>query len=109
MFASLTLALTLACALVPVIACIAAGSVVAAGPRRWPGADMLVGFGLLTGALSVLAVTTRIPLSWLMSGLAMLTAAAVLMQRQFRFGRSTWIALALVSPLLVRAAGHQPA
>jgi hypothetical protein len=70
---------------------------------------MLVGFGLLTGALTVLAVATRIPLSWLMAGLGILSAIALLMRRQFPGGRSTWIALALVSPILVKAAGHDPA
>jgi len=70
---------------------------------------MLVGFGLLTGALAILAVTTRIPLSWLMAGLAILSVIAVLMRRQFPGGRSTWIALALVSPILFKAAGQEPA
>lgn len=70
---------------------------------------MLVGFGLLTGALAVLAVTTRIPLSWLMAGLVVLSVSALLMRRQFPGGRSTWIALALVSPILLSAAGHEPA
>jgi hypothetical protein len=40
-------AFNLACALVPILVCVAAGSVI--GNRfRWPGADMLVGFGLFT-------------------------------------------------------------
>ena len=60
---------------------------------------MLAGFGLLTGALAVLAVTTRIPLSWLMAGLVILSVSALLIRRQFPGGRSTWIALALVSPI----------
>src|SRR6202521_145523 len=70
MFGDPIAALALACTLVAIVACIAAGSVIAAGPSRWPGADMLVGFGLLTGAAAILAVTTRVPLSWLMVGLA---------------------------------------
>jgi hypothetical protein len=102
-------ALTLACALVPIIACVAAGSLIAPSPSRWPGADMLVGFGLLTGAAAILAVTTRLPLSWLMVGLAVLAVIALSMRRQLPGGRSTWIALALVSPILVKAAGHEPA
>jgi hypothetical protein len=99
----------LLCALIPIGACIAAGAAVRRGRSGWPGADMLVGFGLLTGALAVLAVITRIPLSWLMAGLALLSAIALLMRRQFPGGRSTWVALALVSPILVGAAGHDPA
>jgi hypothetical protein len=98
--------LALVCSLVPIVA--AAGSVIAPGPSRWPGADMLVGFGLLTGATAILAVTTRLPLSWLMMGLVVFPVIA-LMQRQFAGGRSTWIALALVLPILVKAAGQEPA
>src|SRR5438309_3259629 len=102
------LASALACALVPIIVCVAAGSAI--GDRfRWPGADMLVGFGLLTGALIVLAVTTRVPLSWLMAGLGILSMVALLVLRQFPGGSSTWIALILVSPIFVSAAGHDPA
>ena len=70
---------------------------------------MLVGFGLLTGALAILAVTTRIPLSWLMAGLGILSVIALLIRRQLPGGSPTWIALALVSPVLVSAAGHDPA
>src|SRR3974390_2140000 len=103
MLGNLDLALALACALVPVVTWIVAGSAVAPGPRRWPGADMLVGFGLLTGALTVFAVTTRIPLSWLMIGLVAASVIAVLIQRQSHFGRSTWMALALISPILIRS------
>ena len=101
--------LALLCALIPVGACIAAGAAVRRGRSGWPGADMLVGFGLLTGALIVLAVATRLPLSWLMAGLAALSAIAALMRRQFPGGRSTWIALALLSPIAVSAAGQNPA
>jgi hypothetical protein len=99
----------LACTLIPMVACIVAGSAVRRGRLGWPGADMLVGFGLLTGALSILAVTTRIPLSWLMAGLGTLSVIALLIRRQFPGGSPTWIALALVSPILVSAAGHDPA
>jgi hypothetical protein len=70
---------------------------------------MLVGFGLVSGALSILAVTTRIPLSWLMISLATVLMTAPLMRRQWPGGRSTWIALALVSPILVGAAGTKAA
>jgi hypothetical protein len=95
-------------ALVPIVICIAAGSVVGRG-RRWSGADMLVGFGLLSSALTILAVTTRVPLSWLMASLAILSLIALLMRRQCPGGSSTWIALALVSPILVGAAGSEAA
>jgi hypothetical protein len=104
-----TLALTLVCVLVPVLACIVVGSLVGRGARRWPGADMLVGFGLLASALSILAVTTRLPLTWLMAGLAVLCATASALRRPFPGGPSTWIALALICPILVVAAGHPPA
>ena len=70
---------------------------------------MLVGFGLLAGALTILAVTTRLPLSWLMAGLGILAVMALSIRRQFPGGSSTWIALALVSPIFVSAAGHDPA
>jgi hypothetical protein len=70
---------------------------------------MLVGFGLLTSVLSILAVMTRIPLSWLMTCLVTLSMIGLLMRRQFPGGSSTWIALALVSPILVGAAGSSAA
>src|SRR5216684_1022207 len=70
---------------------------------------MLVGFGLLTGALIVLAVTTRIPLSWLMAGLGILSVVALLIQKKYPGARSTGIALILVSPILVTAARRDPA
>jgi hypothetical protein len=103
MLASPALAWALACALLPVLACIMAGAAVG-GDKRWPGADMLVGFGLLGAALSILAVTTRLPLSLLMAGLAALSMLALLVRRRFPGSRATWIALALVSPILVGAA-----
>jgi hypothetical protein len=68
---------------------------------------MLVGFGLLGSALTILAVATRIPLSWLMACLAILSVIAPLMRWRFPGGRFTWIALALVSPILVGAAGSE--
>jgi hypothetical protein len=52
------LASALASALVPIVICMAAGSAVGRGNSRWPGADMLVGFGLLGGALTIFAVAT---------------------------------------------------
>jgi hypothetical protein len=102
------LASVLASSLVPIVVCIAAGSATR-GRLGWPGADMLVGFGLLSSALGILAVTTRIPLSWLMMGLATLSIIALVMRRQCPGGSSTWIALALVSPILVGAAGSKAA
>src|SRR6202165_5998395 len=99
----------LACTLIPMVACIVAGSAVRRGRSGWPGSDMLAGFGLLAGALTILAVTTRIPLSWLMAGLGILSVTALLVRRQFPGGISTWIALILVSPIFVSAAGHDPA
>ena len=99
----------LACTLIPMVACIVAGSAVRRGRSGWPGSDMLAGFGLLAGALTILAVMTRIPLSWLMAGLGILSVTALLVRRQFPGGSSTWIALILVSPIFVSAAGHDPA
>jgi hypothetical protein len=109
MFPDIMLTAALAFALVPIVACVAAGSAVGQGRLRWPGADMLVGFGLLGSALIILAVTVRIPLSWLMACLAILSAIALLIRRQLPGGSSTWVALALVSPIFVRAAGSEPA
>src|SRR5436190_11010874 len=70
---------------------------------------MLVGFGLLSSALSILAVTMRLPLSWLMACLAALSMMGLLMRRRCPGGRSTWIALVLVLPILVGAAGSRAA
>jgi hypothetical protein len=99
----------LVCAVIPAVACIAAGSLWGRGPQRWPGADLLVGFGVLATALAMLAVTTPVPLSWLMAALALLFGIGAAVRRQFPGGRCTWIALALVSPILIVAAGHPPA
>src|ERR1700724_3856705 len=103
------LASALASALVPVVICMAAGSAVGRGNSRWPGADMLVGFGLLGGAVTILAVATPIPLSGLMTALAALSIVALAIRRQIPGGSATWIALALVSPILIRAASDQAA
>jgi hypothetical protein len=70
---------------------------------------MLVGFGLVGTALTILAVTTGIPLSRLMAGLAGAAVIAPVIGRQLPGGRSTWIALALTMPILVVAAGGEPA
>ncbi len=99
----------LASALVPIFVCMAAGSAVGRGNDRWPGADLLVGFGLLGGALTILAVATPIPLSGLMIALAVLSIVALAIRRQIPGGSGTWIALALVSPILVHASGNQAA
>jgi hypothetical protein len=99
----------LAATAVPIVTCMAAGSAVGPGNGRWPGADMVVGFGLLGAALTILAVATPIPLSWLMIALAALSIAAVAIRRQVPGGSASWIALALVSPVLVRAASDQAA
>src|SRR3954447_20595510 len=99
----------LVCTLIPVAACMVAGAAVRRDRSDWPGSDMLAGFGLLTGALAGLAIVTRIPLSWLMAGLVIVSVAALAVRRRFPGGRSTWIALALVSPIAVSAAGHDPA
>jgi len=109
MIADSMLASALASTLVPIVAFVVAGSSVSPGRLRWPGGDMLVGCGVLSSALIILAVTTRIPLSWLMASLAILSVIALLIRRQLPGGSSTWIALALVSPIIVFAAGCAPA
>src|SRR5260370_7126846 len=88
----------LLCTLIPIVACIAAGSAVGRGRSRGPGADMLVGFGLLTGAPIVLAVMTRVPLSWLMARLGILSRVSLLIPRQFPCRRSTRLALLPLPP-----------
>jgi hypothetical protein len=109
MIVDATLASALGSALVPIVICTAAGSAVGRGNDRWPGADMLVGFGLVGGALTILAVATPIPLSGLMTALAALSIVALAIRWQIPGGSGTWIALALVSPILVHAAGNQAA
>lgn len=64
---------------------------------------MLVGVGLAGGVLTILAVTTQVPLSTLMLGVAGLALLAPLVRRQSPGGVSMWIALILAVPLLVRA------
>jgi hypothetical protein len=96
-------------ALVPIAICTAAGSAVGYGNSRWPGADMLVGLGLVAGALTMLAVATPIPLSWLMVALIVPSIIALAIGRQIPGGSMTWIALALVSPILFHAAANQAA
>jgi hypothetical protein len=95
--------------LAPIFLCIAAGSGLGAGRLRWPGADMLVGFGLLGPALTIVAVTTRIPITWIMVGLALVALATPLLARKCPGGHATWIALALISPILVAAARNEAA
>jgi hypothetical protein len=99
----------LAATAVPIVTCMAAGSAVGCGNSRWPGADMLVGFGLLGAPLTILALATPLPLSGLMIALAVLSIVALAIRRQIPGGGATWIALALVSPILIRAAGNQAA
>lgn len=107
MIVDAALASALASALVPIVVCVAAGSAVGRGDGRWPGADMLVGFGLLGGALVLLAVATPLPLSWLMAALAVPSIAALAIRRQIPGGSTTWTSLALVLPILVHAANNQ--
>src|ERR1700738_657015 len=77
----------LACTLIPMVACIVAGSAVRRGRSGWPGSDMLAGFGLLAGALTILAVTTRIPLSWLMFVGDCASGTAAISWRKFNVDR----------------------
>src|SRR5258708_8527271 len=94
------LASAVASTAVPIVICIAAGSSVGRGDSRWPGADMLVGFGLLGGALTVLAVATPVPLSGLMIALTALSLVALSIRLRIPGGSATLIALALVAPML---------
>jgi hypothetical protein len=103
----INVAITLACALVTPLVCTAVGAVVGRGASRLPGADMLVGIGLAGGALTILAVTTHIPLSILMIGIAGVAVFVSPVRGRLPGGVATWIALALVVPLLVRAAATQ--
>jgi hypothetical protein len=93
-----------ACAMAPILVCIAAGAAIGRGRSRWPGADMLVGLGLAGGALTIVAVLTRLPLSWAMLGIGILAVLSPLTRRALPGGRATWIALALMLPVLLRAA-----
>jgi len=76
MTAATATAWALACALVPIVICIFAGAAIGRGQSRLPGADVLVGFGLIGCTFTVVAVTTRLPLSRLMLGLAILSLFA---------------------------------
>ncbi len=109
MMAAFTLASALAYALAPALACTAAGAVIGRGASRMPGADMLVGVGLAGGVLTILAVTTHVPLSMLMLGIGALALLAPLLRRTMPGGVTTWVALALAAPLLVHAASTQAA
>ncbi len=70
---------------------------------------MLVGFGLLGVALTIVAVATPVPLSGLMIALAALSIVALAIRQQIPGGSGTWIALALVTPIMIHAAGNQAA
>jgi hypothetical protein len=71
---------------------------------------MLVGFGLLSSALSILAVITRIPLSWLITCLASLSNNASRIPRRIeimRRGRCTGLttfalAVACAAPISIQ-------
>ena len=93
-----------ASAMTTILVCIAAGAAIGRGCSRWPGTDMLVGLGLVGGVLTLVAATTRLPLSWIMLGLAVVALLWPLARRTLPGGRSTWIALALMLPVLLRAA-----
>jgi hypothetical protein len=103
---SFGLATILAASLVSALVFMCAGAA-SGSSGRLPGGDMMVGFGLVGGVLTILAVTTRMPLSWLMGVLAILSLLVPLARRTLPGGWSTWIALALALPILVRAAGTQ--
>jgi hypothetical protein len=69
----------------------------------------LVGFGIIGCAFTVVAVATRLPLSWLMLGVAVGALIVPLIRRQWPGGRSTAIAFALIAPILVAAAHGEAA
>src|ERR1700722_10530104 len=104
---AIDVATALACSLVPPLLCMAAGAGVGRGASRMPAADMLVGAGLAGGALTILAVTTPVPLHILMLGVAALAVLVALVRRTPPGGLAMWIALGLAMPLLVRAAANQ--
>ncbi len=107
MMTSFDVAAALACALVPVLVCAAAGAAIGRGTTRLPGADIMVGAGLAGGALTLLALATRVPLSMLMLAITGLAVLVPLVRRRLPGGLATWVALALLGPLLVRAAATQ--
>jgi hypothetical protein len=88
---------------VPLLVCMAAGAAARRGDNL-AGSDLLAGFGLLAGVIAALAVLTRLPLSWLMLGVSALTALAWFIRPRLPGGVATWIALLLLSPVLVYAA-----
>jgi hypothetical protein len=104
---AIDVAIVLACALVPPLVCTVVGAAVGRGATRLPGADMLVGAGLAGGALTILAITTRVPLSTLMLAISGLAVLVALVRRRLPGGVATWVALALLGPLLVGAAATQ--
>ena len=57
-------ALTAAATLSVMLACTALGSAAGGGKGRLPGADTVVGLGLAGGLLTLLAVATRVPVSF---------------------------------------------
>ncbi len=99
----------LAATFVPVSLCIAIGIAVGNPRARWPGSDMFVGFGIMVSAVSILAVATRLPLGALMLGLAAVAVMVPFLRRARPGGAVTWIAIALLSPVLMMAARHPPA
>jgi hypothetical protein len=104
-----TLAAGLAAALLAVVICVAAGALVGRGPSRWAEADMLVGFGLFGAFVTFFAIVLRIPLSWLFAAFAALSLVGLVVRRQFPGGAATWLALLLLSPIMIRAAGSTAA
>jgi hypothetical protein len=89
--------------------CAAMGVAVGNGRARWPGSDMFVGFGIMVSAISVLAVATRLPLSLLMLGAGAVAVMVPLLHRELPGRAVTWIAIAVLAPVLMLAARHPPA
>jgi hypothetical protein len=97
--------------LVIFIGCAAIGAVISNEGHRFAAADPLVGLGAATGTVTLLGVTTRLPLSvWLtLVGLAALTCCAWLAWTRQRCGGSgQWLALLLLLPLLLLTAHQGP-
>src|SRR5258707_4410333 len=88
----------LASTAVPIVICMAAGSAVGRGDSRWPGADMLVGFGLLGRALTVLAVAAPGPPSGLIIALAAPSIVSLAILRPNPRCSATSVAVGLRSP-----------
>ncbi len=96
-----------AATLAVMLVCTALGSTVGGGRDRLPGADTVVGLGLAGGILTVLAVTTHVPVSlWAsllgVAGIVALAWAAGL--RRLPGGIGFAAAFLLASPLLAFAA-----